>query len=150
MRLFSFSAARVAVVAVAAACALASSPAICRAQQSNSDLDLRGTVTYANNQTYVEVPFVVPSGVTRLTVDFSYTERDKRTTIDLGIFDGERFRGWSGGNKSSFTISETDATPSYLPGPIRPGTWKLILGVPNIRKDVSDEYEAKIHLSHAG
>jgi len=150
MRLFSFSAARVAVVAVAAACALASSPAICRAQQSNSDLDLRGTVTYANNQTYVEVPFVVPSGVTRLTVDFSYTERDKRTTIDLGIFDGERFRGWSGGNKSSFTISETDATPSYLPGPIRPGTWKLILGVPNIRKDVRAEYEAKIHLSHAG
>jgi hypothetical protein len=149
MRLFSFSAAQ-AAVAVAAACALASSSPICRAQQSNSDLDLRGTVTYANNQTYVEVPFVVPKGATRLTVDFSYTERDKRTTIDLGIFDSERFRGWSGGNKSSFTISETDATPSYLPGPVRPGTWKLILGVPNIRKGVRAEYEAKIHFSHAG
>ncbi len=92
----------------------------------------------------------MPKGVTRVTVDFSYTERDKHTTIDLGLFDGERFRGWSGGNKSSFTISETDATPSYLPGPVRPGTWKLILGVPNIREGVRAEYEAKIHFSHAG
>lgn len=150
MRLFSPAAARVVALAVVAVCVLSSSAIICRAQQSNSDLDLRGTVTYANYQTYVEVPFIVPRGVTRLTVDFSYTERDKRTTIDLGIFDSERFRGWSGGNKSSFTISETDATPSYLPGPVRPGTWKLILGVPNIRKGVRAAYEAKIHFSHTG
>ena len=84
-------------------------------------------MTYANRQTYIEVPFEVPKGVTRVTVDFSYTERDKHTSIDLGLFDGERFRGWSGGNKSHFTVSETDATPSYLPGPVRPGKWKLIL-----------------------
>jgi hypothetical protein len=148
MRLFPFAAAR--VVAAAVFCALTSGSAISRAQQSNSDLDIRGVVTYANNHTYVEVPFVVPDGVTRVTVNFSYTERDQHTTIDLGLFDGERFRGWSGGNKSSFTISETDATPSYLPGPVRAGTWKLILGVPNIRKGVHAEYEARIHLSHAG
>ncbi len=123
---------------------------ICLAQKAASDLDLRGTVTYANHQTYVEVPFEVPKGVTRVTISFSYTGRDKHTTIDLGLFDNERFRGWSGGNKSSFTLSATDATPSYLPGPIRPGKWKLILGVPNIREGVRSEYEAKIHFSHVG
>lgn len=145
-----YSIARVAALALVATFTFACGTTISHAQRSTSDLDLRGTVTYINNQTYVEVPFVVPKGVTRVTVDFSYTERDKRTTIDLGLFDGERFRGWSGGNKSSFTISETDATPSYLPGPVRPGTWKLILGVPNIREGVRAEYEAKIHFSHAG
>ncbi len=31
------------------------------------------------------------------------------------------FRGWSGGNKRTFTLSASDATPSYLPGPIRCG-----------------------------
>jgi hypothetical protein len=31
----------------------------------------------------------------------------------LGIFDLHRFRGESGGDKSHFTLSETDATPSY-------------------------------------
>lgn len=145
-----YSIARAAVLAMAASFAFVYGSTICHAQHSTSDLDLRGTVTHANHQTYVEVPFVVPKGVARVTVEFSYTERDKHTTIDLGLFDGERFRGWSGGNKSSFTISETDATPSYLPGPVRPGTWKLILGVPNIREGVRSEYEAKIHFSHAG
>jgi hypothetical protein len=125
-------------------------PTTAIAEKSTSYLDLHGTVTYANRQAYVEVPFEVPKDVTRITIEFSYTGRDKHTTIDLGLFDNERFRGWSGGNKSSFTLSATDATPSYLPGPIRPGQWKLILGVPNIREDVRSEYEAKIHFLYAG
>jgi len=96
------------------------------------------------------VPFEVPAGTTRITVDFDYTTRDAHTTIDLGLlgpdeFRGQNgFRGWSGGNKRSFTISVTDATPSYLPGPIRPGKWNLLLGVPNIRRDVQAEYTASI------
>ena len=118
----------------------------CRAQQP--DLVLHGTITEKDRETYVEVPFKVGEGVVRLTVDFSYTGHERKTTIDLGLFDGEKFRGWSGGNKSSFTISETDATPSYLPGPIRPGVWKLILGVPSIADDERSEYEAKVYFSH--
>ena len=66
------------------------------------------TVTYADRQTYIELPFDVSEGITRVTIESSYTERDKHTTIDLGWFDGERFRGWSGGNKASFTVSETE------------------------------------------
>ncbi len=119
------------------------------AQPSHPNVVLHRTVTYADYQTYVELPFDVPEGVTRLTIETSYTERDKHTTIDLGLFDGERFRGWSGGNKSTFTVSETDATPSYLPGPVRPGTWKLILGVPNIREGVESAFTANIYFAHA-
>jgi hypothetical protein len=122
---------------------------LCFAQQASPDLVLHRIVTYSDRQTYIELPFDVPQGVTRITIESSYTERDKHTTIDLGLFDGERFRGWSGGNKSSFTLSETDATPSYLPGPVRPGTWKLILGVPNIRAGVRSEYTAKIYFARA-
>lgn len=120
------------------------------AQQAKADVVLHGTVTYADRQTYLELPFTVGHDVTRLTVDLSYTGRDQHTAIDLGVFDSERFRGWSGGNKRSFTISETDATPSYLPGVIVAGTWKLILGVPNIEQGVRSEYEAKIYFAHAG
>ena len=119
------------------------------AQPSHPNVVLHRTVTYADYQTYVELPFDVPEGVTRLTIETSYTERDKHTTIDLGLFDGERFRGWSGGNKSTFTVSETDATPSYLPGPVRPGKWKLILGVPNIREGVQSAFTANIYFAHA-
>src|SRR5580698_3324831 len=118
------------------------------AQQRKPDVVLRGTVTYADRQTYLELPFTVGKDVSRISVELSYTERDKHTNIDLGVFDGERFRGWSGGNKSFFTISETDATPSYLPGVIVPGKWKIILGVPNIEEGVSSNYEVKIYLLH--
>ena len=117
---------------------------ICHAQQAPPDLVLHRTITHADHQTYIELPFDVPEGITRVTIESSYTERDQHTTIDLGLFDSERFRGWSGGNKTSFTLSETDATPSYLPGPIRPGRWKLLLGIPNIREGVRSEYTAKI------
>ncbi len=64
------------------------------AQQGRApDIKLHGSVTVADAQTYREVPFTVPPGVTRITVDFSYTEHDKKTSIDLGILDNERFRG---------------------------------------------------------
>jgi hypothetical protein len=125
------------------------SAAACLAQQAPADLTLHRTVTYADRQSYIELPFDVSEGITRVTIESSYTERDKHTTIDLGLFDGERFRGWSGGNKSSFTVSETDATPSYLPGPIRPGRWKLILGVPNIKEGVRSAFTANVYFAHA-
>ncbi|HEY4939976.1 MAG TPA: CehA/McbA family metallohydrolase [Rhizomicrobium sp.] len=114
------------------------------------DYLITGTVTGADNQTYRELPFTVPDGISRISVSFRYSGHEQHTTIDLGLFDPERFRGWSGGNKDSFTLSETDATPSYLPGPIRAGLWKLILGIPNIRKDAHADYEARIYLDRPG
>ena len=113
-------------------------------------LTLRGTVKGDQNNTYIEVPFEVPTNTARLTVSFHYTGKEERTTLDIGVQDPQRFRGWSGGNKSSFTISVSDATPSYLPGPILPGTWKLWIGVPNIRPSSVASYEAKVYFEQAG
>ena len=117
------------------------------AQEPNTDVQLDGVIHGNDNRTYKLFPFEVPSGVSRITVDFSYTGKNERTALDLGIYDTRGFRGWSGGNKSQFTISETDATPSYLPGVITPGKWKLIIGIPNIRPQAHAEYHAKIHFS---
>ena len=108
------------------------------------DMVLTGTIDDSAHQTYVELPFRVPPDVAALTIEFEYTERDQRTVIDLGLADPERFRGASGGNKARFTLSESYATPSYLPGPIVPGEWKLMLGIPNIRKGVRSSYTARI------
>lgn len=101
-------------------------------------------MTGADHQTYREVPFAVPAGTTRLTVAFDYTGRDQKAVIDIGVRDPVRFRGWSGGAKARFTISDAEATPSYLPGPIPAGTWKLVLGVPNLRKDGQARYTARV------
>ena len=117
--------------------------------QASPDLVLTGTVRGSQNKTYIEVPFQVPANVHRISVDFSYTQREQKTTLDLGIADPERFRGNSGGNKSHFTIGENDATPSYLPGPIPAGQWKLLLSVPNIRPAVNATFRAEVRFNSA-
>ncbi len=147
---------RRASLAAVLACLTLAAPIAARAAEAPAataekpDLVLTGVVTGADHQTYRDVPFAVPPGVDRVSVSFSYTGRDQHTAIDLGLFDAERFRGWSGGNKSSFTVAETDATPSYLPGPVRPGRWRLVLGVPNARPAVHAAFEAKIYFHRAG
>jgi predicted metal-dependent phosphoesterase TrpH len=119
------------------------------AQTVPSDITLHGTVTDSQKNTYVLVPFNVPAGTERITLDLTYTGKEDHSTLDLGLRDPERLRGWSGGNKSHVTIGLADATPSYLPGPIPPGQWNLILGVANIRAGKSATYTAQISFTKA-
>lgn len=115
-----------------------------------AELVLRGQLTGRDHQTYRTVPFTVAPGTARITVEFDYTGREDKTTIDLGLLDPDGFRGWSGGNKRLFTVSANDATPSYLPGRLKPGIWKLLLGIPNIRAGSKAEYTARIRFTPAG
>ena len=108
------------------------------------DLELHGTIAHGTNG-YVMVPFEVPSGVKRLDVSFSYTGWEDHTTLDLGLLDPQRFRGWSGGNKHAFSVGIADATPSYLPGPLPAGTWKLMIGVAYLGEGHTANYSAHVH-----
>jgi hypothetical protein len=90
---------------------------------------------------WVYLPIEVPDRVNRISVSYRY---DRPTppagqagnALDIGVFDqrghglgpAAGFRGWSGGSRENFTISASEATPGYLPGPIDAGTWYLILG----------------------
>ncbi len=115
--------------------------------RTKPDLVLTGEIKGDQNRTYLEVPFQVPVDVHRVSVDFTYTGKDQKTTLDLGIADPQRFRGASGGNKSHFTLSESDATPSYLPGAIPAGQWHLLISVPNIRAASISRYQAEIRFN---
>jgi hypothetical protein len=121
-----------------------------RAGDGAPDLLLRGEIRPNENHSYHPVRFTVPANANRITIAFDYSGREQHTTIDLGLLGPEGFRGWSGGGKQLFTLSATDATPSFLPGAIRPGRWTLLLGVPNIRPNVTARYTAKVWFGHAG
>ena len=81
------------------------------------------------------VPFDVPAGVRQIHVAYEYN-RVGGNALDIGIFDTDGyelgnaagFRGWSGGSKTEFSLSRSEATPGYVPGAIEPGEWNLILG----------------------
>jgi hypothetical protein len=94
---------------------------------------------------YRLLPFEVPAGIAQLAIRYRYLDpaspqgdgRASGIVVDLGLFDprghtyleGEGFRGWSGSARSEITIGSHGATPGYLPGPIQPGTWHVLLGL---------------------
>ena len=74
------------------------------------------------------LPVEVPPGTAALRVTLSYPA-DSGAVLDVGCLDPAGFRGWSGGARDSFVVSEAGATPGYLPGPVPTGVWQVIIGV---------------------
>ncbi|MFJ6492577.1 CehA/McbA family metallohydrolase [Streptomyces californicus] len=99
---------------------------------------LRGTLP-AGSPDYVYLPVDVPPGVAEFAVSYTYGRPPvppgvQGNALDIGLFDergtalgGRGFRGWSGGARTSFFVRADAATPGYLPGPVRPGTWHIAL-----------------------
>lgn len=100
---------------------------------------VRGTLP-PGSPDFVYLPVEVPRGVREIHVSYAY-ERPvvppgtQGNTLDIGIFGergtelgGDGFRGWSGGARTEFFVRADDATPGYIPGPVRAGTWNIALG----------------------
>ena len=77
---------------------------------------------------FVLVPFEVPTGIAEVEVRHEVTPDDGDTVLDFGLDDPDGFRGWGGGNNEAAIVAETDASRSYLPGPIGAGTWNVVVG----------------------
>ncbi|MCZ0988671.1 phosphoesterase [Streptomyces diastatochromogenes] len=97
---------------------------------------LRGTLP-PGSPDYVYVPVEVPPGTRELKVFYTYDKPavppgTPGNALDIGLFDQRGidtgFRGWSGGARTEFFVRGDEATPGYLPGPLDPGTWHIVLG----------------------
>ncbi|KOG14879.1 CehA/McbA family metallohydrolase [Streptomyces viridochromogenes] len=100
---------------------------------------VRGTLP-PGSPDFVYVPVEVPSGVREIKVSYTYEKPSvpagtAGNALDIGIFDwrgtelgGRGFRGWSGGARTEFFLRADEATPGYVPGPVREGTWHIALG----------------------
>ncbi|MFF8674494.1 CehA/McbA family metallohydrolase [Streptomyces sp. NPDC015242] len=100
---------------------------------------VRGTLP-PGSPDFVYVPVEVPAGVRELRVAYTYDRPSvpagtPGNALDIGVFDergtelgGKGFRGWSGGARTEFFLRADEATPGYLPGPVREGTWHIALG----------------------
>jgi PHP domain len=82
---------------------------------------------------YHYLPVPVPPGTAGLRVTLDYDRND--AVLDLGCFGPAGFRGWSGGARSEFVITEDQATPGYLPGDLEPGEWQVALGLYQLPRD---------------
>ncbi|HET8642017.1 MAG TPA: CehA/McbA family metallohydrolase [Pseudonocardiaceae bacterium] len=77
------------------------------------------------------LPFDVPAGRSGISVSLAYDDSGG-AVVDLGCEGAAGWRGWSGGARRSFSIGAREATPGYLPGPLEPGEWYVVLGLHRI------------------
>ena len=111
---------------------------------------------------YLLLDFDVPDGTTRIDVAYSYENAGDGSggtssplagllddVIDIGLYDPDGFRGWSGSNKSAFSValSAEATTPSYVPGPIPVGAWQVELGVGWVNPGHMLHYAVTVSLS---
>ncbi|MEU9225949.1 CehA/McbA family metallohydrolase [Streptomyces massasporeus] len=146
------------VTGAAAALTLGSVSFASAADGDRESRTVRGTLP-PGSPDFVYVPVEVPAGVRELKVAYTYDRPSvpagtMGNALDIGVFDdrgtelgGRGFRGWSGGARTEFFIRADDATPGYLPGPVREGTWHIALG-PYTVAPQGLSYEITITLTH--
>jgi predicted metal-dependent phosphoesterase TrpH len=116
-------------------------------EERRSSIVLEGTLTDRDYERLLERPFTVPPGTRHIEVALAYTGTDEKTVVDLGLRGPAGLRGWSGGGPQTIQVSALRASYGYLPGPIEPGEWAVVLGVPNIRQGRRDSYTLRVTLS---
>lgn len=99
---------------------------------------IRQVLTGSLTSKYFFIPKYISVQVPKNAIKFSveqswHTPDGSKCNIDMGLFDekgtqlnGKGFRGWSGGARRSFEISESFATPGYIPGKIKAGEWNIV------------------------
>ncbi|MGA5359774.1 CehA/McbA family metallohydrolase [Streptomyces purpurascens] len=127
------------VTGAAAALTLGSVSFASAADGDQETRTVRGTLP-PGSPDFVYVPVEIPAGVREIKVAYTYDRPavpagTTGNALDIGVFDdrgtelgGRGFRGWSGGARTEFFLRADDATPGYLPGPVREGTWHIALG----------------------
>lgn len=110
---------------------------------------------------YVLLPFEIPDGASRIDIHYTYDRPVEPVpgaapgnALDLGLFDSrgadvgtsEGFRGWSGTARPDVFVAANDATPGYIPGPLYPGLWHVMLGLYMIHPEGCN-YEVTVALT---
>ncbi len=107
-------------------------------------LTIIGEIDRSDYRTYLEHAFELPEGVSSLRIRVDHTGQLERTNLDVGLIDPNGWRGWSGGGRAQIDLTALSATPGYLAGPLVPGEWTVVLGVPNIREGATADYRIEI------
>ncbi|MBW2551292.1 MAG: CehA/McbA family metallohydrolase [Deltaproteobacteria bacterium] len=76
------------------------------------------------------VEFEVPEDIVEIEV--RHANLTPGNNLDWGLDDPNGFRGWGGGKGQPALVGVDAAWPSYIPGPIPAGTWKVWIGKANI------------------
>lgn len=137
-------------LATAAVCAaLVWAPVDSAVPAQPHEVVVSGVLTRADKGTYQEHGFEVPAGIGRLDFEFTHSHAADGTQLEVGVFDPIGFRGTSRFSKRRFHIADAHATPSYVPGRITPGPWRVSIGIPAIGASTTATWQVTIRMTPA-
>ena len=70
--------------------------------------------------------FDVPDGIKEIEV--RHDDKSAVNILDFGLYDMDGYRGWGGGTTEPTIVGELAASRAYVPGPIKAGRWRVIVG----------------------
>ncbi len=72
------------------------------------------------------IDFDVPDGTKE--IEIKHDDLSDVNILDWGLYDQDGYRGWGGGTSENTIVGELAASRAYVPGPIKPGTWRIVVG----------------------
>lgn len=115
-----------------------------------------GVFEPADTGSYERLEFELPEGITAISVMYEYEVSGEQGSIlqnvvDLGVYDPNGFRGWSGSERDAVTIAVDDkgTTAGYVPGPLPAGAWFVELGVGLVADESTTSWAVTIALSQS-
>jgi hypothetical protein len=117
--------------AVIAAIALMHHAGCAESPPAETQVHLEGAVP-EGPETHFFLDFEVPEGIVEIEV--RHDNLSKVNILDWGLDDPNGFRGWGGGNSEPAIVGVEAASRSYVPGPIPPGRWEVVVGKAQIEE----------------
>jgi hypothetical protein len=97
-----------------------------QAGQASAAPIVKDGVVPADGPDHFFLDFDVPAGTKE--IEIRHDDKSTANILDWGVNDPDGYRGWGGGTTEPVVIGETAASRAYVPGPIKPGTWRVIVG----------------------
>ncbi|MBX3191617.1 MAG: PHP domain-containing protein [Labilithrix sp.] len=72
------------------------------------------------------IDFDVPAGIEE--IEIRHDDRSDANILDWGLDDPDGYRGWGGGTSEPVIVNAQAASRAYVPGPIKPGKWRVVVG----------------------
>jgi hypothetical protein len=72
------------------------------------------------------IPFDVPAGTQE--IEILHDDLSDANILDFGLNDPAGYRGWGGGTGENTVVGVSAASRAYVPGPMTPGKWSVVVG----------------------
>lgn len=112
-----------------------------------------GTLKHQHDKAHIPHSFAVPDGTTAISITLDYACESQAVVppqISLSLFDPAGARGTRHNNgDQSIRLTQSTASPGYMPRAIRPGEWTVWIDVHRLLEPDVMTYSIKVELSAA-